>query len=209
MSTQPTQPAALELADWLEFAATSADMGRKPQASEPRRKAAAELRRLHALTTKQGTQPTPEDLEALLLAQHPASKHYLPAVKAKIVAAMQAAVSRWGTPATGGEPVAWIRFQPPYQPDVYVQRHRPKLEGEPDTQYRPLVFGDTSTQPVREPHPDTKRLAWMADGWTPGHEPMYVQHVLSTGGTGDLEDMRTFIDKQMAEGVTGGQHGTE
>jgi len=53
------------------------------------------------------TQPTPDELEALLLAQHPASKHYLPAVKAKIVAAMQAAASKWGTPATGGEMVAW------------------------------------------------------------------------------------------------------
>ena len=41
-----------------------------------------------------------------------------------------------------------------------------------------------------------ERLAWMADGWTPGHEN--VQHVLETGGVGDVDDLRTFIDKQMA-----------
>jgi len=44
---------------------------------------------------------------------------------------------------------------------------------------------------------DTVRLAWIADGWTPGHEVEYVQHVLTRGGTGDLDDMRTFIDLQM------------
>ena len=45
---------------------------------------------------------------------------------------------------------------------------------------------------------DTERPAWMADGWTPGHEKLYVQHVLETGGVGDVDDLRTFIDKQMA-----------
>lgn len=59
-----------------------------------------------------------------------------------------------GTPATGGEPVAWIRFQPPYRPDVLVQRHRPTLDGEPDTQYRPLAYLCTSPQPVRKPMPE-------------------------------------------------------
>ena len=45
---------------------------------------------------------------------------------------------------------------------------------------------------------DAERLAWLADGWTPGHEKLYVQHVLETGGVGDVDDLRTFIDKQMA-----------
>ena len=45
---------------------------------------------------------------------------------------------------------------------------------------------------------DSERLAWMADGWTQGHEKLYVQHVLKTGGVGDVDDLRTFIDKQMA-----------
>lgn len=45
---------------------------------------------------------------------------------------------------------------------------------------------------------DTKRLAWMADEWTPGHEKLYDKHVLETGGVGGLDDLRTFIDKQIA-----------
>ena len=45
---------------------------------------------------------------------------------------------------------------------------------------------------------DAERLAWMADGWTPGHEKLYVQHVLETGGVGDVDDLRTFIDRQIA-----------
>ena len=51
---------------------------------------------------------------------------------------------------------------------------------------------------------DTKRLAWMADEWTPGHEKLYDKHVLETGGVGGLDDLRTFIDKQIAaqEGKT-------
>ena len=32
----------------------------------------------------------------------------------------------------------------------------------------------------------------------PGHEKLYVQHVLETGGVGDVDELRTFIDKQMA-----------
>lgn len=61
-------------------------------------------------------------------------------------------------------------------------------------------------------HMDTKRLAWMADGWTPGHEALYVQHVLNTGGTGSLDDLRTFIDQRIALeaahciGIKGDQH---
>ena len=35
---------------------------------------------------------------------------------------------------------------------------------------------------------DAERLAWMADGWTPGNEKLYVQHVLETGGVGDVDD---------------------
>lgn len=48
MTKIDTQPDALRLADWLEEAATTADMGRKPLASDHRRRAAAELRRLTA-----------------------------------------------------------------------------------------------------------------------------------------------------------------
>ena len=43
-----TQPEALRMAELLEDSATVMDMGREPDPSDFRRKAAAELRRLHA-----------------------------------------------------------------------------------------------------------------------------------------------------------------
>ena len=48
--------------------------------------------------------PTPTDAEreALLLAKLPASKHYIRPVIEKMVAAMQAAIDKWGTPAPVG-----------------------------------------------------------------------------------------------------------
>ena len=55
-------------------------------------------------------EPTPTDaeLEALLLAKLPASKHYIRPVIEKMVAAMQAAIDKWGQPAQAAEPVAWL-----------------------------------------------------------------------------------------------------
>ena len=46
--------------------------------------------------------PTDAELEALLLNKLPASKHYIRPVIEKMVAAMQAAIDKWGTPATVG-----------------------------------------------------------------------------------------------------------
>ena len=66
---------------------------------------------------------------------------------------------------------------------------------------KPYTYRAHFTAPQPAPAPlsdDTKRLAWMADGWTPGHEKIYTQHVLESGGVGDLDDLRTFIDKQIA-----------
>lgn len=58
------------------------------------------------------------------------------------------------------------------------------------------------------PSQDAVRLAWVADGWTPGHDALYVSHVLQVGGVGDLGDIRTFIDKMMiAEGRTQAKDG--
>ena len=63
-----------------------------------------------------------------------------------------------------------------------------------------LRFSQPAPAPLSD---DTKRLAWMADEWTPGHEKLYDKHVLETGGVGGLDDLRTFIDKQIA--AQGGQ----
>ena len=52
--------------------------------------------------------PTDAELEALLLAKLPASKHYIRPVIEKMVAAMQAAIDKWGAPAQAAEPVAWL-----------------------------------------------------------------------------------------------------
>ena len=51
--------------------------------------------------------PTDAELEALLLDKLPASKHYIRPVIEKMVAAMQAAIDKWGQPAQAAEPVAW------------------------------------------------------------------------------------------------------
>ena len=50
--------------------------------------------------------PTGAELEALLLDKLPASKHYIRPVIEKMVAAMQAAIDKWGQPAQAAEPVA-------------------------------------------------------------------------------------------------------
>ena len=51
--------------------------------------------------------PTDAELEALLLAKLPASKHYIRPVIEKMVAAMQAAIDKWGTPAPVEQPVVY------------------------------------------------------------------------------------------------------
>ena len=51
--------------------------------------------------------PTDAELKALLLDKLPASKHYIRPVIEKMVAAMQAAIDKWGQPAQATEPVAW------------------------------------------------------------------------------------------------------
>ena len=52
--------------------------------------------------------PTDAELEALLLDKLPASKHYIRPVIEKMVAAMQAAIDKWGQPAQATEHVAVV-----------------------------------------------------------------------------------------------------
>ena len=47
--------------------------------------------------------PTDAELEALLLDKLPASKHYIRPVIEKMVAAMQAAIDKWGQPVVAGD----------------------------------------------------------------------------------------------------------
>ena len=60
------------------------------------------------MTDKPTPTPTDAELEALLLDKLPASKHYIRPVIEKMVAAMQAAIDKWGQPAQAAEPVPWL-----------------------------------------------------------------------------------------------------
>ena len=66
--------------------------------------------------------PTDAELEALLLDKLPASKHYIRPVIEKMVAAMQAAIDKWGQPAQAAEPVA----REPLTPEQ-IERDRPMM----------------------------------------------------------------------------------
>jgi len=43
---------------------------------------------------------------------------------------------------------------------------------------------------------DTRRLEWLAKHWG-GQRRDFSLHVLTRGGTGDLSDIRTFVDDEM------------
>ena len=115
MQTQPTQPKALRLADWLQAAVQiypqrSEDDpgGYASEVDQVMDEAAAELRRLHALT--QGTQPTDDELKELIAkemieySEGAYSDHG--SARSQLEYFARAALAKWGTPATGGEPVA-------------------------------------------------------------------------------------------------------
>jgi hypothetical protein len=44
---------------------------------------------------------------------------------------------------------------------------------------------------------DARRLVWISQIWG-SQQADYASHLLSTGGDGDLDDIRAYIDKQMA-----------
>ena len=66
------------------------------------------------------TEPTDAELEALLLDKLPASKHYIRPVIEKMVAAMQAAIDKWGHPAQATEPVAREQLTPEQIQDLLL-----------------------------------------------------------------------------------------
>lgn len=43
---------------------------------------------------------------------------------------------------------------------------------------------------------DERRLAWLGQNWG-GQRADFASHVLARGGTGDLSDIRTFVDAAM------------
>lgn len=99
-----------------------------------------------------------------------------------------------GTPATGGEPVAWYEYNADLDLWFIAYTHNPKAKT------RPLVFGDTSPQPVREPLStiDLMRVVMKAD-----------EESQDTRGTTNWAAHIGKAVQNAVLGITGGQHGTE
>ena len=128
------------------------------------------------------TEPTDAELKALLLDKLPASKHYIRPVIEKMVAAMQAAIDKWGQPAQAAEPVAWL--------DPWTGT---KVTTDYDAYGKHGIPLYTAPQPVaREPL-----------------TPEQIQDLLLCGDPTDEEMRLIRIGWDAARGVKGGQHGTE
>ena len=138
--------------------------------------------------------PTDAELEALLLDKLPASKHYIRPVIEKMVAAMQAAIDKWGHPAQAAEPVAWaFKYDDGTWHDPSTTEHSPGM--------RPLC---AAPQPVaREPlTPD--QIAEIADA--AHHE---YDRLVSSGQCAPRWSEVFAHLLEMHHGIKGGQHGTE
>lgn len=149
------------------------------------------------------TQPTDDDLTACYReANGENTGKAQPLTTARILKAMRAAIAKWGTPATGGEPVAAVEVRP--------SKHGTTLTWSPDLGAFSLPNGMhrlyTSPQPVREP---------LTDGQA--REVLWTEHLRWMGAAGlDTEGMRPtgeWLDHfltyaraiEAAHGITGGQ----
>ena len=123
--------------------------------------------------------PTDAELKALLLDKLPASKHYIRPVIEKMVAAMQAAIDKWGQPAQAAEPVAWL--------DPWTGT---KVTTDYDAYGKHGIPLYTAPQPVaREPL-----------------TPEQIQDLLLCGNPTDEEMRLIRIGWDAARGIKGGQH---
>ena len=125
--------------------------------------------------------PTDAELEALLLDKLPASKHYIRPVIEKMVAAMQAAIDKWGHPAQAAEPVAWA-FK--YDDGTW---HDPST-AEHSSGMRPLF---AAPQPVaREPLDEARRLfdaGWKAAAMFCDREDVAADGIIGFGACPQFE----------------------
>ena len=124
--------------------------------------------------------PTDAELEALLLDKLPASKHYIRPVIEKMVAAMQAAIDKWGQPAQAAEPVAWL--------DPWTGT---KVTTDYDAYGKHGIPLYTAPQPVAR-----EQLT-----------PEQIQDLLLCGNPTDEEMRLIRIGWDAANGIKGGQHG--
>ena len=134
--------------------------------------------------------PTDAELEALLLAKLPASKHYIRPVVEKMVAAMQAAIDKWGQPAQVAEPVAWL--------DPWTGT---KVTTDYDAYGKHGIPLYTAPQPVaREPEFDH----FLSDVMTAAGLVTHGKQCKQLG-----ERLGAAVMKLRAHGIKGGQHGTD
>ena len=130
--------------------------------------------------------PTDAELEALLLDKLPASKHYIRPVIEKMVAAMQAAIDKWGQPAQAAEPVAWL--------DPWTGT---KVTTDYDAYGKHGIPLYTAPQHVaRVPLTPEQIAEMMRDTW--GCASIAPRHALAFARA-----------VERAHGIKGGQHGTE
>ena len=130
------------------------------------------------MTDKPTPTPTDAELEALLLDKLPASKHYIRPVIEKMVAAMQAAIDKWGQPAQAAEPVAWL--DPWTGTKVTTDYDAYGKHGIPLVRQQPVA---------REPL-----------------TPEQIQDLLLCGDPTDEEMRLIRIGWDAAHGIKGGQH---
>ena len=125
--------------------------------------------------------PTDAELEALLLAKLPASKHYIRPVIEKMVAAMQAAIDKWGAPAQATEPVAWaFKYDDGTWHDPSTTEHSPGM--------RPLC---AAPQPVAlVPLDEARRLfdaGWKAAALFCDREDVAADGIIGFGASPQFE----------------------
>ena len=138
--------------------------------------------------------PTDAELKALLLDKLPASKHYIRPVIEKMVAAMQAAIDKWGQPAVKGYPVAWLS---PWRKDQVTTDY--DAYGK---QGIPLVVAQQSV--ALEPLDEARRLfdaGWKACANFCNRDDVVADGIIGFGACPQFEAAFSA-----AQGVIGGQH---
>ena len=158
--------------------------------------------------------PTDAELEALLLDKLPASKHYIRPVIEKMVAAMQAAIDKWGQPAQAAEPLALLVRKNSWRDGQWeaAPPNSPSYGREWASQ---RVYVYTTPQPTHAQAgavTDAQVLAAVRVV-----SPSLFRHglqPLSNDGANTAAQMRKEADTvrkmlEAANGIKGGQHGTE
>ena len=139
--------------------------------------------------------PTDAELKALLLDKLPASKHYIRPVIEKMVAAMQAAIDKWGQPAQAAEPVAWaFKYDDGTWHDPSTTEHSPGM--------RPLC---AAQQAGAVPLDEARRLfdaGWKAAALFCDREDVVADGTIGFGACPQFEAAFSA-----ANGIKGGQHG--